>query len=57
MLPFHDWLLLASICALGAMAPGIPTIPSNTHASQRCHQSIATHHVPPLPVCHHNRQQ
>ena len=23
MLPFHDWLLLASICALGAMTPGI----------------------------------
>lgn len=23
MLPLHDWLLLASICALGAMTPGI----------------------------------
>jgi len=23
MLPLHDWLLLASVCALGAMAPGI----------------------------------
>ena len=23
MLPLHDWLLLASVCAVGAMAPGI----------------------------------
>ncbi len=23
MLPFYDWLLLASVCALGAMTPGI----------------------------------
>lgn len=23
MLPIHDWLLLASVCALGAMTPGI----------------------------------
>ena len=41
MLPFHDWLLLASICALGAMAPGISLAVVTRHTLHGGHRAGA----------------
>ena len=41
MLPFHDWLLLASICALGAMAPGISLAVVTRHTIHDGHRAGA----------------
>ncbi|WP_417214163.1 LysE family translocator [Alcanivorax sp.] len=41
MLPFYDWLLLASICALGAMAPGISLAVVTRHTIHGGHRAGA----------------
>ncbi|KZY29850.1 lysine transporter LysE [Alcanivorax sp. HI0083] len=41
MLPFYDWLLLASICALGAMAPGISLAVVTRHTLHGGHRAGA----------------
>ena len=41
MLPLHDWLLLASICALGAMTPGISLAVITRHTLHGGHRAGA----------------